>query len=188
MNQEKIGKFICKLRKEHKLTQEELAKRIGVTDKAVSKWENGRCLPDLSLFESICSIFNITVNELLSGEKIDKNTYQEKSEKNLLKMLKKINKNKRITIIMFISFLFLLLIIIFVKNIKLNIEYDPRIMKCKIENNELFFEIKGLSSLEAHHVLVENKEEEIHFFTTKMLLEKEKQNHYEAWENIFNRW
>ena len=71
MNQEKIGKFIKECRKKQKLTQEELASKLGVTDKAISKWENGRCLPDVSLFEKICKELDITVNELLSGESLN---------------------------------------------------------------------------------------------------------------------
>ncbi len=69
MNQEKIGKFIAELRKESNMTQIELANKLGVTDRAVSKWENGRGLPDVSLFEPLCKEFNISVNELLKGGK-----------------------------------------------------------------------------------------------------------------------
>ena len=72
MNQEKIGKFIAECRQEKKITQEELANKIGVTDKAISKWENGRCLPDISLFKLLCNSLDITVNELL--EKYDSDT------------------------------------------------------------------------------------------------------------------
>ncbi len=73
MNQDKIGKFIATLRKEQKLTQEELAEKLGVTDKSVSRWENGKNMPDVSLFESLCKELNISVNELLKGEKIENN-------------------------------------------------------------------------------------------------------------------
>ena len=68
MNQEKIGKFISKLRKEKNMTQQELADKINVTDRAVSHWENGRSIPDISLFKPLCEIFNISINELISGE------------------------------------------------------------------------------------------------------------------------
>ena len=61
MNTSKIGNFILKLRKENKMTQQELADKLFVTDKAVSKWENGRCIPDVSLFEPLCKIFNVSV-------------------------------------------------------------------------------------------------------------------------------
>lgn len=82
MNQIKIGKFIAELRKEKDLTQKELANKIGVTDRAVSKWENGRGMPDVSLLRKISEIFDITVNELLSGEKIDDKDKAQKLEEN----------------------------------------------------------------------------------------------------------
>ena len=84
MNQEKIGKFILKLRKEKNMTQKELANKIGVTDRAISKWENGRGLPDLSLMKPLCDELGISINELISGEKIDKIEYQDKFDENVL--------------------------------------------------------------------------------------------------------
>ena len=74
MNQEKIGKFITECRKLKNLTQNELADKLGITDKAISKWENGRCMPDVSLLEELCSILGVTINELLSGERNTKNS------------------------------------------------------------------------------------------------------------------
>ena len=62
------------------MTQQELADKIGVTDKAISKWENGRGMPDLSLMKPLCKELGITINELISGERIDKKEYQEKLE------------------------------------------------------------------------------------------------------------
>lgn len=84
MNQEKIGKFIAENRKLKKMTQVELAEKLGVSDRSVSKWENGRCMPDLSLFEQLCNELGITINELLSGEKIKKEEYQQELEKNIV--------------------------------------------------------------------------------------------------------
>ena len=84
MNQEKIGKFILKLRKEKNMTQKELANKIGVTDRAISKWENGRGLPDLSLMKPLCDELEISINELISGERIDKIEYQDKFDENVL--------------------------------------------------------------------------------------------------------
>ncbi len=95
MNQEKIGKFIALCRKDAKMTQQELAEKLGVTDKSVGNWENGRNMPDLSLFKPLCDILGITINELLSGERIDKKVYQEKFEENIINTIdystKKIN-------------------------------------------------------------------------------------------------
>ena len=95
MNQEKIGKFISECRKEKNLTQQELAEKLGVTDKSVGNWENARCMPDLSLFKPLCDILGITINEFLSGERIEKEEYQEKFEENIINTIdystKKIN-------------------------------------------------------------------------------------------------
>ncbi|MBQ8892201.1 MAG: helix-turn-helix domain-containing protein [Bacilli bacterium] len=84
MNQEKIGKFIAECRKDKKMTQSELAERLGVTDKSIGNWENGRNMPDLSLFKPICDELGITINELLSGERLKKEKYQEKLEENII--------------------------------------------------------------------------------------------------------
>ena len=95
MNQEKIGKFIAKCRKDKKMTQSELGERLGVTDKSIGNWENGRNMPDLSIFKPLCDELGITINELLSGEKIKKEEYQEKFEENIINTIdyssKKIN-------------------------------------------------------------------------------------------------
>lgn len=73
MEQEKIGKFIFKLRKENKLTQEELADKLNVNVKSISRWENGKNLPDHSLIVQICNLFSISINEFYAGSKVDKN-------------------------------------------------------------------------------------------------------------------
>ena len=92
MNQEKIGKFIATCRKEQNLTQEQLAEKLGITYKAVSKWECGKGLPDASIMVDLCKILKITVNDLLSGEKINKEDYQKKLEKNIIDTIDYSNK------------------------------------------------------------------------------------------------
>lgn len=82
MNQEKIGKFIQEQRKKNNLTQAGLAEKLNITDRAISKWENGRSMPDSSIMLDLCKELKINVNELLSGEIIDKNNYNEIAEKN----------------------------------------------------------------------------------------------------------
>ena len=89
MNQIKIGRFIAERRKEQKLTQMQLAEKLGITDRAVSKWETGKSLPDASIMLELCGLLKITVNDLLSGEVVSMNNYNEKSEKNLLEMIKR---------------------------------------------------------------------------------------------------
>ena len=80
MEQERIGKFIQDVRKEKNLTQKELAEKLGITDRAISKWENSRGMPEVSLMKPLCDILGITVSELLSGERIAQKDYREKSE------------------------------------------------------------------------------------------------------------
>ena len=79
MDQIKIGKFIQEKRKEKRLTQSELAEKINVSDRAVSKWENGNCIPDVSNIQELCKILNITINDLFSGNVI----YMKDKEKKL---------------------------------------------------------------------------------------------------------
>jgi len=88
MNQEKIGKFIAVCRKEHGLTQAQLAEKLGVTDRAVSKWENAKSMPDSSIMLPLCGILGINVNELLTGEKIAMKDYDRNAEENLLRLKK----------------------------------------------------------------------------------------------------
>ena len=97
MNQIKIGRFIQECRKEIGLTQMQLAELLGITDRAVSKWETGRTLPDSSIMLDLCSILKISVNDLLYGEKISMENNEQKNEQLLLEMTKEIEaKNKTI--------------------------------------------------------------------------------------------
>lgn len=88
MNQVKIGKFIAECRKNKKLTQAELAEKLNITDRAISKWETGKGMPDSSIMLDLCRELGITVNELLSGEVIKMDEYNKKAEENLLEMKK----------------------------------------------------------------------------------------------------
>lgn len=92
MNQIKIGKFIASCRKEQGMTQANLAEKLGITDRAVSKWENGKSMPDSGIMLELCELLEINVNELLSGEKIDMNNYEEKTEENLRQVLNRVEK------------------------------------------------------------------------------------------------
>lgn len=112
MNQEKIGKFILKLRKEKNMSQMDLAEKLGVTDRAISKWENGKGMPDLSLIQSLCRELGITINDLLSGEKIDKDNYQEKFEENVINTIKYSNERIIKSIAFYIAVFFLGIFII----------------------------------------------------------------------------
>lgn len=88
MDQMKIGKFISLKRKEKNITQSELAEKLSMTDRAISKWENGVCLPDANNMLELCRILGITINDLFSGEVVDKMDNEKKLEENLLEMVK----------------------------------------------------------------------------------------------------
>lgn len=92
MDQEKIGRFIANCRKQRKMTQSELGEKLGVTEKSVSNWENGRNMPDLSLYKPLCNELNITLNDLLSGEKVTEKEYREKLEENIINTIDYTNK------------------------------------------------------------------------------------------------
>ena len=83
----KVGRFIAQNRKNLNLTQKELAEKLGVTDRAVSKWENGRSIPDVGIIESLCKELNISVGEFFAGEKIEEEEYKKETEKMLLASL-----------------------------------------------------------------------------------------------------
>lgn len=95
MEQDKIGKFISACRKEKELTQLQLAEKLNITNRAVSKWETGKSMPDASLMLDLCEILGITVNELLSGERLDMEDYKKKAEENLIELHSKKEKAQR---------------------------------------------------------------------------------------------
>ena len=144
MNQEKIGKFITKKRKEKQLTQSELASRLFISDKTISKWERGRGIPDVSLFGNICNELDITVEELLSGEEKVKGNNE---TVNYLKYQKKLNIIKLVSVII-ISLLVIGIILFFVFRpyhieVKDTLNYskmiykfdDGRVLYSKYDNN-----------------------------------------------------
>ena len=96
MNQIKIGKFIAECRKRKSLTQIQLAEKLNITDKAVSKWERGMAMPDSSIMLELCDILDITVNELLSGEKISMENNDRKNEQLLVDISKELEQKNKI--------------------------------------------------------------------------------------------
>lgn len=93
MNQIETGKLIAGCRKEKNLTQAQLAEKLGITDRAVSKWETGKCMPDSSIMLELCAILDVSVNELLSGERIEMDDYEERVNQNLIALKKKDENN-----------------------------------------------------------------------------------------------
>ena len=110
MDQIRIGKFISDKRKEKGITQSELAEKLYITDRAISKWENGVCLPDASNIIELCKILDITVNDLFSGEVVDMKDYNKVSDELLLEMKKREEQcNKKL-----ITSMWILLISLFI--------------------------------------------------------------------------
>lgn len=110
MNQIEIGKFIAKCRKEKKMTQAQLAEKLNITDRAVSKWETGKSMPDSSIMLELCGILGITVNELLSGEEIDMESYEKKTDENLISLMSKKEKMRITNVLISILFSITLLV------------------------------------------------------------------------------
>ena len=103
MNQIKIGKFIAECRKKNNLTQMQLAEKLNITDRAISKWENGKAMPDSSIMLDLCKELRISVNELLSGEMIEMKDYDKKAEELLLQMAKKEEaQNRKLLVSMYV--------------------------------------------------------------------------------------
>lgn len=118
----KIGKYIAFKRKEQDLTQKQLAEKLNMSDKSVSKWERGICLPDVSVYLELCKILDISINEFLAGEDIPKETIEQKAEENIIQITKD-NKNKqkylkkiiKLLIVMLVVFIFITSIFIYKK-------------------------------------------------------------------------
>ena len=163
MNQEKIGRFITELRKEKKMTQIDLANKLGITDRAISKWENGRGMPDLSLLPPLCEILDVSINELLSGARLDKKDYQEKLEENIINTIdytdKKIRKTKKIFIITISIILMFIVMLMVMYGIDIN----------RMRNNKpVVFSTWGYSYVPP----IDLKEEEIELAIMDYLIEK----------------
>lgn len=113
MKTNNIGGFIQQLRKEKNMTQKELAEIIGMSDKTISKWESGNSLPDTSVLVSLCKALDISVNELLSCERISPEDYSKKAEENIMTLMKENEENKKVDLLAKIIGIILLVVGIF---------------------------------------------------------------------------
>ena len=95
MDQIKIGKFIAKTRKEKDMTQKQLADALLISDKTVSKWECGKGLPEVSLMLPLCEVLDISVNDLLTGERVSDLDYKKKAEENMMNLMQENQRNKK---------------------------------------------------------------------------------------------
>ena len=106
MDQVKTGQFIKAIRKEKNLTQREVAEKLSISEKTVSKWETGNGLPEISLMLPLCELLEISVNELLSGERLDEKQYFKKAEQNIMSLIEeKAEAKKKIIITALIAFI-----------------------------------------------------------------------------------
>jgi len=191
MNQEKIGNFIAQCRKEQNLTQLQLAEKLNMSDKSISKWETGKGMPDSSVMLDLCKYLGISVNELLSGEKLDDTQYFDKANENILSITKEAERNKKlknriiiICIIIFISLLIGILLLGLYKNSYINIDYDDRLIKCEIIDNKVICSFNGSSLVHFDSCEVNNNEETLIFITGKILLENKIHSHFETWDSM----
>lgn len=190
MNLTKIGEFIFKKRQAQNLTQSMLAEKLGVSNRSVSNWENGKNLPDVSLFKPLCQILNITLNELLNGENIKEQDNQNKFTETITNIYQShTKKNKRNQkLILILSVIIIVFLIIFLKNslclIETTVAYDERLMKCDLKTNYLTFDITGLSTLNTYHITREISETKYYFLTTKIFLSNKIRSHFETWDSM----
>lgn len=112
MDLKKMGRFIASCRKNKKLTQEQLADKLNITSKAVSKWETGKCLPNASIMIDLSNILDITVTELLSGEKLEKDKMIDKADKNIVALAKTKEATIKATKYSYVFIIFALLLLI----------------------------------------------------------------------------
>ena len=184
MDQEKIGNFISKKRKEKKLTQEQLAEKLGVTDRTISNWENGKNMPDLSLFKPLCDELDISINELMSGEEIDDKYYLNTLEENIVNMVSDIEKSKKKKKKIIVGLVVLLFILfigcrMFYMNYEINMKYDSRVMTCEFIDGNLQYSIKGQSVINSYHTCRELNGKNVCFFNSKVPLESKRRSNWE---------
>ncbi len=189
MNQEKIGKFISKCRKNKNLTQQELAEKLGVSDRTVGNWENGRNMPDLSLFKTLCDELDISINDLMSGERIKKEQYQEKLEENIVNLTvgnKKIfNKKLKIFSSLLAFLLIIFIAIVYIYNFyELDVRYDGRLMKCSFNDNVLTYKIIGNSVLNTKYVERMINGEKYMFFHSTINIYNKRHSNWEYGESL----
>lgn len=113
MDEERIGKFIAEVRKQVGLTQKELAEKIGVSDKTISKWECGKSIPDIFYLDALCSSLNISVNELISGKCLTETDYSNKAEENIMALIKENEKIRKKSVVKYIVGIVLVIVTFF---------------------------------------------------------------------------
>ncbi len=151
MDQMKIGRFIADERKKKKYTQKQLAEILGISDKTISKWECGNGFPEISLLLPLCDELNITVNELLSAERLEEAEYKQKAEENMVNFIREKEENKAkmmlitiIGVISTITFITLILVVsIYTEAIELPVKIVLISIACIIFGIGLYIAMQG---------------------------------------------
>jgi len=163
------------------MTQEQLAEKLGITDRAVSNWENGKNMPDLSMFKLLCEELKISINELMSGEELDESRYINKLEENIITMVNNIEMKKKIKfkwalIILLITTIFGWL---FYNFYLIDIKYDSRVSGCNIENDILHIYVKGQSVWNTDLVIKEINNEDIYLVHSTINVYNKRRSNWE---------
>lgn len=156
MNQQKLGNFISKLRKEKGLTQQDLANELNLTDKAISKWERGLSCPDISLLIPLSEILEVSVNELLLGEKLNNNITKSSADKSTKEVIKisinELTRNKKKNKLLKYSLLILIFIILIIITFQVIRNYNEKLEKDEV--NKIILKVK--KNLETLHYRVDD--------------------------------
>lgn len=156
MNQQKLGNFISKLRKEKGLTQQDLANELNLTDKAISKWERGLSCPDISLLIPLSEILEVSVNELLLGEKLNNNITKSSADKSTKEVIKisinELTRNKKKNKLLKYSLLILIFIILIIITLQVIRNYNEELEKEEV--NKIILKVK--KNLETLHYRVDD--------------------------------
>lgn len=191
MNQIKIGKFITQCRKEQGFTQLQLADKLNITDKAISKWETVKGLPDSSIMLELCEYLKINVNELLNGEHIEDENYKEKACESIISIAKETEKNRktknRLIILLtsvIASILVISSVIILYRNIEISVDYDGRLVQCDIKEDKITCTFNGSSLIHLEYKAINYNNETLIFITGKMLLQNKIHSHFETWDSM----
>lgn len=139
MDQEKIGKFIAGARNQAGFTQKELAEQIGVSDKTISKWECGKSMPDISYLEVLCHSLHISMNELISGERLSETDYSSKAEENIMALMKENEKTRKSSLVKMVIGLSLAALAVFLMLFFSSAGRWPMILYCFLDFSTLIF-------------------------------------------------
>lgn len=182
MDQLKVGKFIAELRKSKKITQEELAEQLGINNRTISRWENGKNMPDISLYKPLCEILGISIEELINGEKTEKNDLKQSYEKAIINTIDSNNKVKK-KMSKLIKLLLLIICIALITIISITIYYKNKYPKIDIYNmSVLTSDVNQLNT----DLTLDMNNFKIYFYGIDSLQVSDSKNNYFDLKNALN--